>query len=112
MWNAEIKKFYLLPECHGRSDNLFPMKIFGPTDLYMNDPKVCNFVETSDLAQLMIRSLKPKTNFVLAKREGIWCVVLDINMEGNKTGHRVCFNWKPEERLDFIQCPDLSLLEI
>lgn len=111
IWSRAIGQFSIIGAFDSK-DDLLPMRIYGPANLYADDPAVCNFIESNDKEQLRIASLEPVRTVILPKKAGIWCVYLLVRVGGKSFSHRACFEWLPRETLNFVQCPDFSLAEI
>ena len=60
IWSLSQKTFVLIREFDKDRSNLLPILIHGPDDLYVDQPTVCHFIETTNNKELSIRSVEPK----------------------------------------------------
>lgn len=110
IWSDGLKQFSVVRE-FAESNGLLPMRIFGPSNLYADDPAVCYFIESSDNEALCIKSLEPQRKILLPKKGGVWCAYIRLQVDGLEFFQRVCFRWVVRQHLEFIQCPDYSLID-
>ncbi len=114
LWSLGQKTFVLIEEFDQQRVSL-PILIYGPNDLYVDQPMVCHFIETTNNKDLAIRSVEARAAgpwIQLPKKTGIWCAYLRLQVSQREYMHRICFEWFPGQRLKFIQCPDYSLADL
>jgi hypothetical protein len=114
IWSENLQKFGVIKEIDKQPD-LFPFLIHGPDDLYLDQPVVCYFIETSDKKKALIKSVESQNAsqyMPLPQLAGIWCAHLRIQASGEEYQHRACFEWFPGQSLKFIKCPDYSLADL
>ncbi|HSE58541.1 MAG TPA: hypothetical protein VLA99_07550 [Nitrospiraceae bacterium] len=110
IWSEGLKQFSVIKGFDGSGD-LVPMRIYGPTNLYTDDPVSCDFIQSTSNKELVSRSLEPQRFVKLQRRDGIWRADLRLEMDGQTFTHCVCFEWKLGEKMSFVQCPDFSLAD-